>query len=87
MKIPIILLFNQAIIQRGKAMKVESRIISSISYDEDYKTLEITFHRTGQYQYYDVPKDVWDRFSKSPSKGEFFHQEIKKRFNWQKVVE
>jgi len=70
---------------------VTSSNISSIGYDEEAKTLEIAFLDKGSggdgavYQYYEVPKNVYDEIMEAESKGKYLHQNIKDVFRYSKV--
>ncbi|WP_417812170.1 KTSC domain-containing protein [Thalassospira alkalitolerans] len=57
---------------------VESTNLSSVGYDEDSCTLEVEFHKGGVYQYYDVPKYVFEGLMAAQSKGSYFDQNVKK---------
>jgi len=59
---------------------VNSSAISFIDYDESSLTLTITFTDSGSYDYYNVPKSIYDSFLVSSSKGSFFNQYIKDKF-------
>ena len=60
--------------------QVDSSNISSIGYDSDKLTLEVEF-RTGKvYQYWNVPKDVYDALIASESKGKYFHSEVRSKY-------
>lgn len=57
---------------------VSSSNISSIGYDENSNTLEIEFHNGGVYQYFNVPKNVFEGLMSASSHGQYFDQNIKK---------
>lgn len=56
---------------------IQSSNISSVGYDPIASTLEIEFHSGGIYQYYGVPRHVYDGLMKAESKGSYFHHNIK----------
>jgi len=62
-------------------MKVHSTNIRDIEYDAKTQTLSIMFKSGRTYQYLNVPQIVYDRFEKSPSKGEFFATSIKDAYS------
>ena len=64
---------------------VSSSNIASIGYDAGSQTLEIEFHTGGIYQYYGVPKSLYEDFMRASSHGTFFHQHIKGRYGDTKV--
>lgn len=58
-------------------MKVKSSNINSIGYDELTKTLEVEFSNNGIYQYKEVPKEVYEGFSKAESIGSYFAKNVR----------
>lgn len=65
---------------------VRSSNITSIGYDETSLTLEIEFHTGGVYQYYGVPKHLYEALMRASSHGTFFLQQIKGRYSDRKVI-
>lgn len=57
---------------------VASSNLASVGYDAASSTLEIEFHKSGVYQYFAVPQDVYDSLMAAGSKGTYFDQSIKK---------
>ena len=57
-----------------------STLISAARYWPDERALEFCFAGGRRYLYLGVPKSVADAFTRSPSKGRFFNEEIKGRF-------
>ncbi len=51
--------------------RVKSSMISAFGYDENERVLEVTFNRTGVYQYFDVPVDVYQGLLYADSKGRY----------------
>lgn len=56
---------------------VHSSILHSVGYDRVSQTLEIKFHESGIYQYYDVAEDTYAALLDAPSLGEYFNTYIK----------
>ena len=56
---------------------IASSNIDCVSYDADEELLEIEFVSGAIYLYRNVPSGVVEDFMSSPSKGRFFHQNIK----------
>lgn len=56
---------------------VRSSNIKSIGYDEETKTLEVEFTNGGIYQYKEVPKEIYEGFSKTESIGSYFAKSVK----------
>ena len=47
----------------------DSSMISAFGYDEAERILDVAFHRTGVYRYYDVPLHVFEGLRDASSKG------------------
>jgi hypothetical protein len=56
---------------------VNSSSLRSVGYDSRSRTLEIEFHHTGVYQYYDVPKAVLEEMLAQNSLGAYFNTRIR----------
>ena len=65
---------------------VNSSNIDSVGYDPDKNILQIKFKSGGIYNYHDVPKRIYTTMIAAPSKGKYFHQEIKGNFKFVKVI-
>lgn len=55
---------------------VESSNIKSIGYEDE--TLEVEFLNGSIYQYYNVPKDLFDGIMNADSHGKYLNEYIKK---------
>jgi non-canonical purine NTP pyrophosphatase (RdgB/HAM1 family) len=64
---------------------VESTDIVSIGYDVKTRVLEIEFKEDRIYQYTDVAPDVYERFMRTDSYGEFFFAHINKHYRYKRV--
>lgn len=51
--------------------------LRSVGYDSRSRTLEIEFHHTGVYHYYDVPKTVLEEMLAQNSLGAYFNLRIR----------
>ncbi len=47
--------------------------------------LKVIFNGGGQYEYLDVPEDVYEALLNADSIGVFFNRNIKSSFEWRKV--
>ena len=65
---------------------VDSSNIASVGYDEDRQVLEIEFQGGEIYQYSDVPKSMYERLMSAGSKGQYFRQNIKDTYKYDKVT-
>ena len=68
-----------------KRESVESSNIASIGYDEASHTLEIEFLNGNVYQYFDVPKNIYEGIMKASSHGEYLASQIKGNYRYSKV--
>lgn len=64
--------------------KIESEILNIVNYDTDIQKLTINFKKGGNtyYHYADVPLSVLCDFLAAPSKGSFFHSQIKNKYQY-----
>lgn len=58
--------------------KVDSSDLASVGYDPQAQTLEVEFNHGEVYQYYNVPKSVYDGLMNASSHGQYFDRNIKK---------
>ncbi|MFZ6665651.1 KTSC domain-containing protein [Peijinzhouia sedimentorum] len=68
-----------------KRIPLASSTIASVGYDKAARILEIEFHHGAVYQYIDVPESVYKELMGSPSKGSYFINEIKTKFESQQT--
>ncbi|HSX32332.1 MAG TPA: non-canonical purine NTP pyrophosphatase [Candidatus Saccharimonadales bacterium] len=66
-------------------LPVDSSDIVSMGYDPKAQVLEIEFKENRLYQYYDVDQDVYNRFTKADSYGEFFFAHITKHYRYKRI--
>ena len=66
-------------------IQVESSSIASAGYSPEASTLEIEFRNGRLYQYFAVPKDVFDGLLVAESKGTFLNHYIRGRFAYRKI--
>lgn len=62
----------------------DSSMISAFGYDEAEGILEVAFHRTGVYRYYDVPLHVFEGLRDAASQGRYMRARIIDRYPWDK---
>jgi len=68
-------------------IRIKSSDIRSVGYDESAQILEIEFHHGGIYQYFSVPKKIFEDLVKSiSSHGQFHTRYIKNRYRREKVL-
>ena len=66
-------------------ISLESSNLSRVRYDENSITMEMEFQGGNVYQYFDVPKSIYDELLGASSKGKFFHSQIKGHFRYARV--
>jgi KTSC domain len=66
----------------GSEQAVNSSAIALIGYDEDDRTLHVTFTSGRGYEFYGVPIGVYESFMGASSKGRFFNQVIKDKYSY-----
>lgn len=64
---------------------VTSSNVAEVGYDPTTMTLEIAFHNSTVYQYFDVPEIVYQEFMRTDSKGTFLHANIKRNYRYTKI--
>lgn len=57
-----------------EVVEVKSSVIAKIAYDNGI--LYIKFKENGWFKYPRVPKNIFERFIKAPSKGEFLNKDF-----------
>ncbi len=62
----------------------DSSMISAFGYDEAEGILEVAFHRSGVYRYYDVPLQVFEGLRDAESKGRYMRGCIIDMYPWEK---
>lgn len=59
------------------AVAVSSSHVADLIYDEADQVLTITWQNGRRYEYYDVPKHVYEEFMAAGSKGEYLNKVFK----------
>ena len=62
----------------------DSSMISAFGYDEAEGILEIAFHRTGVYRYFDVPLHIFEGLRDVSSKGSYIRTHIIDMYPYEK---
>lgn len=66
-------------------VNMPSTVIRSFDYREDLAVLTITFVNNTQYQYFDVPKDIFTSFKSYREKGIFYNEHIKGKYRYMRI--
>lgn len=64
---------------------VSSSNLESVGYEDDASILEVEFKNGSIYQYYDVPRHVFDDLMAAGSHGIYFSREIRNRYSYSKL--
>lgn len=64
---------------------VTSSNLCSVGYDEDGQVLEIEFRNGGVYQYYSVPRSIYEGLMNAASHGKYFHAHIRDVFTYRRI--
>jgi hypothetical protein len=65
---------------------IESSNISKAIYDTETKKLLVEFKNGFNYEYEDVPHQLYTQFRMSPSQGKFFSEKISKVFKYRRII-
>ena len=64
---------------------VVSSNISAVGYDEQFETLEVEFLNGSIYQYYNVPRNLYEQLMQAGSKGRFLNTYIKNAYPYSRI--
>ncbi len=64
---------------------VESKVLASIGYESESRTLELEFESGRVYRYRDVPADLHAWLMRSPDKGGLFNRLIDGHFEFERI--
>jgi len=67
-------------------INMPSSVVAEMIYDDETEILRIIFVSGMAYDYKKVPLEVYEAMKASGSKGTFFNQNIKGKYNFDKVV-
>jgi tetratricopeptide (TPR) repeat protein len=66
-------------------ISVVSSNLRTIGYDSRLQILYVEFINSGMYSYYDVPIDIFENLSNATSKGKYFYNKIKNKFEYNEI--
>lgn len=69
----------------GEWVNVVSTDISCVKYDETSGIMSIRFIKGGEYEYYDVYLDDYEKLISAPSVGQYFNAYIKNKYQYNKI--
>lgn len=64
---------------------VSSSTLAEVGYHDPTETMEVCFKSGRVYQYFDVPRDVYDALMRAESPGGYLSSEVKGRFRYARV--
>lgn len=64
---------------------VASSNVISIGYDEEASVLDVEYSSGGVYQYFNVPKHIYESLISSGSIGAYLHRNIKNKFSYSRI--
>jgi hypothetical protein len=76
---------SEKIIGKKIICEIESSTVKIAEYDTSTKKLLVTFKGDVQYEYDEVPHDVFTKFRMSESQGSFFNKEIGRKYEYKKI--
>ncbi len=65
--------------------EIESSNINRAEFDTATEKLLISFKNNDQYEYEEVPMQIFTRFRMAESQGSFFSKEISKKYKYKKM--
>lgn len=77
---------SEKIIGKEIINEIESSNLAKTVYNLENKTLVATFKNGAEYQYEEVPHNVYTKFRLSESNGKFFNTEISKKYKYKKLT-
>ncbi|MBD2614840.1 KTSC domain-containing protein [Nostoc punctiforme FACHB-252] len=66
-------------------LPVSSSMAAAVGYDRDEQILQVEFQNGAVYQYLGVDEDTWEDLHTSDSIGSFFNQQIRGRYDCDRV--
>ena len=66
---------------------VESTSITSIGFHTELRVLEIEFRSGALYRYFAVPPAIFEALQKAESKGRYFSQTIRGKFDFHRLAD
>lgn len=66
---------------------VESKSIASIGFRSELRVLEVEFRSGALYRYFSVPRSIFEALQKAESKGRYFSQSIRGKFEFKRLAD
>jgi hypothetical protein len=68
-----------------KREPISSSTIAELGYDETSQVLEIMFNNGRLYQYFEIPRAVFEEFRNSGSVGQYFNSQVRDRYRYARL--
>jgi hypothetical protein len=65
---------------------VESTTLATVAYENAGRVLQLEFRSGSLYRYFDVPEEVYEGLLRASSKGRYFNEQIRDRFQHDRVA-
>ena len=70
-----------------KWLTLESKMLSTVAYDDSKRLLYLRFRSTGDvYRYFDFPAAEYQAFLRAESKGRFFRFQVRDQFRYERMA-
>ena len=66
-------------------ISVDSSNVRSVGFDDDSSTLQVEFLNGSLYQYFDVPRQIFDGLLAAGSVGSYLHNNVKGVYRYSRV--
>lgn len=64
---------------------VSSSNVASVGYDDASSTLEVEFHSGAVYQYFDVPRSIFEMINQADSPGAVVNEQLRGVYRYARV--
>ena len=67
-------------------LPVESKMFTSVAYDEEKQILYLRFQSGDVYRYFEFPPEEYQAFLDAESRGRFFLAHVRDRFRYERMA-
>ena len=64
---------------------VQSRMILGVRYNKNTREMDVVFHTGGTYRYKRVPATVYKGLLKAESQGQYMHQTVLGKYDYERL--
>jgi hypothetical protein len=72
--------------EEERLLKVESKVFKLVMYSSETRMLSVVFQNGRVYEYFEIPKTVFEGLMRSQHKGGYYNRQIKSRFKYRRVL-